>query len=56
MASTGQVDSHAPQEMHSLEMTYAMIVLLLIGWLTLTLRKLAQYTSKNLDYTNIYTA
>jgi hypothetical protein len=33
MASTGQVDSHAPQEMHSPEITCAMIINPpMVGW------------------------
>jgi hypothetical protein len=30
IASTGQVDSHAPQEIHSPEITCAMIILLIV--------------------------
>ena len=54
MASTGQVDSQAPQEMHSPEITWAMVLLLILGYGFF--RKSMQYTSKNLDYINIYGA
>jgi hypothetical protein len=57
IASTGQVGSHAPQEMHSLEITWAMIGLLGLSMYCMTYyTKGREYNSKNLDCRHNVTA